>query len=117
MSMLGERALERIRRASDSYVAGVLTPGAASSSPFNGSVQPMSGSDRALMKEGGTTRTGRGKKIYCPQGTLQAGDHQAGVAADVVRIDGVDYTVVHVDNEHPLIGHDRAYVVLVTEAG
>ncbi|NOT72456.1 MAG: hypothetical protein HOP09_14640 [Hyphomicrobium sp.] len=117
MALLGEESLVRVRRAADTYVAGVLVRAAEATVSFMGSVQPMSGSDRRMLREGGVTRIERGKKIYCAQGTLSAGDHVLGQPADVVRYGGRDYTVVHVDDEHPLIGHDRAYVVEVLEAG
>jgi hypothetical protein len=54
--------------------------------------------------------------VYCARGTLRVEDQHAGTAGDEVLIDGVTFTVVHVDADHPLLEHDRAFVVRPPEA-
>jgi hypothetical protein len=113
MSLLGERSLTRRRIAAQTWDDGVATPGASADTPFLGSLQPMSGDDRQVLLEG--LRSKRGRKVYAPRNTLRTEDQHGGVPADQV-VDGTTvYTVIHVDNDHPLLEHDRAYLVRVQE--
>jgi len=114
MAFLGETTLTRRRFAAPSYVAGRPVPGAATDTTFVGSVQPLNGRDRQVLPEG--LRQRRGYKVYCPRTTLRTDDQHAGTSADHVIRSGDTYTVVHVDGAHPLIEHDRAYIVRVQEA-
>lgn len=113
MSRLGDRDLTRRRYAAPTWAAGRATPGASADTTFRGSVQPMRGRDRQVLPEG--VRHLDGRKVYCDMLTLRVDDQHAGVPADEVVIDGARYTVVHVDSSHPLITHDRAFVVRVQE--
>lgn len=113
MALLGERDLVRRRFGTPTYVDGRPTTGTPADTTFRGSVQPMNGRDRQVLPEG--VRAMDGKKVYCPRGTLRVDDQHAGISADQVLIDSVPYVVFHVDDEHPLIGHDRSYVMRVRE--
>lgn len=113
MSFLGEQTLTRRRYANPSWGTGTGTAGATTDTSFRGSVQPMGGRDRQVLPEGLRERVGR--KVYCPRGTLRTPDQIAGTPGDVVVDGSTLYTVVHVDNEHPLLEHDRAFVVRVQE--
>jgi hypothetical protein len=114
MSLLGETTLTRRRYAASTWSAGRATGGAATDSTFLGSVQPLPGKDRQVLPEGVRQRDGR--KVYCARGTLRVEDQHAGTAGDEVLIDGVTFTVVHVDADQPLLEHDRAFVVRPPEA-
>ena len=113
MSLLGEETLTRRRISGPTYVAGRPTGETSADTAFQGSVQPMNGRDLEVLEEGLRSRDGR--KIYCPRGTLRSVDQHAGTQADLVVLDGALYQVIHVDDSHPLIEHDRAYVVRVPE--
>lgn len=114
MSLLGETTLTRKRAAAGAYTAGRWVAGGTSSTTFLGSVQPLPGKDRQVLPEGLRNRDGR--KVYCDRGTLRVDSQHDGTSADVVEIDGVDFVVAHVDSEHPLLEHDRAFVVRAQEA-
>lgn len=114
MSLLGEQTLTRRRRGAPTWATGRHTPAAASDTTFRGSVQPMKGDERQVLPEG--VRSLQAKKVYCARGTLRTEDQHAGVPADEVLIGAEVYTVVHVDDSHPLIPHDRAYLVRTQEA-
>lgn len=114
MGLLGEATLTRRRTAAPTWTAGRAVAGVATDSPFTGSVQPMGGKDRQVLPEGLRQRDGR--KVYAPRGTLRTDDQHAGTPADVVVVDGVGFTVVHVDSDHPLLEHDRALLVRAQEA-
>lgn len=81
---------------------------------FSGSFQSLSRRDREGLPEG--IRSTVENRITAPQGTLRMASQQAGHVSDRVRRKGVVYEVVHVDDAHPLIPHDRAYVVRLQEA-
>lgn len=114
MGLLGEQDLTRRRFAASTWTAGRPVPGASSDTTFRGSVQPLPGKDRQVLPEGLRQREGR--KVYCPRGTLRVDDQHAGTPADQVLVSGVAHTVVHIDSDHPLIEHDRAFVLRVQEA-
>lgn len=109
MSLLGEQTVTRRRYADGSWSGGRFTPGAATDTTFQGSVQPLGGKDRQVLPEGVRQRDGR--KVYCPRSTLRVEDQHAQTAGDEVLIGGVAFVVMHVDSDHPLIEHDRAFVV------
>lgn len=113
MSRLGDKEHTRRRYAADTYVDGRLVAGASTDTPFQGSVQPMRGRDRQVLPEG--LRSLDGKRIYCDRGTLRAEDQHAGTKADEVLVNGARYTVVHLDDEHEEIPHDRALLIRVQE--
>lgn len=114
MSLLGERDVTRRRRTGGTRTAGRWTPGSAVDTTIRGSVQPLGGRDRLVLPEG--LRQSVGKKVYTAvRGDLRAADQATGLEGDEVVIDGEVYTVVHVDNEHPLIGHDRAFLLRTKE--
>lgn len=108
MSFLGERTHTRRRYAADTWVSGEAVRGSSTDTLFLGSVQPMRGKDREVLPEG--IRSADLRKVYCDKGTLRTEDQQTGTKADEVVVDGVVYTVVHVDDSHELIPHDRAYL-------
>jgi hypothetical protein len=114
VSFLCETTLTRRRRAATTWVDGRAVVGATTDSTFEGSVQPMSGKERQLLAEG--LRSYDGRKVYAPLGTLRVDDQHEGVPADLVLIDDVAFTVVHLQDAHPLLPHDRAYLVRVQEA-
>lgn len=114
MSFLGEETLTRIRFEPAEYVAGRAVEGDSDETDFLGSVQPMREKDRQVLPEG--ARMSDARKIYCLRGTLRVDDQHTGDAADQVLIGGSPFTVVHVDASHPLIMHDRAYVLREREA-
>ena len=114
MSLLGEQTLTRRRFEAGTWAAGRWTTGDSDDTSFTGSVQPMGGKDRQVLPEG--LRHLDGRKVYCAQGTLRVDDQHAQVQADEVVIDSVAFTVVHVDSDHPLLEHDRAYLVRTQEA-
>lgn len=114
MSLLGERDLTRRRSADGAYTAGRWAAGATTDTTFRGSVQPLDGQDRQVLPEGLRQRDGR--KVYAPSGTLRVDDQADESSGDLVVIDGVAYRVVHVDSDHPLLTHDRAFLVRVQEA-
>jgi hypothetical protein len=105
---LGDREHTRRRYAPDTWVEGEVVRGASVDTPFMGSVQPMRGKDREVLPEG--IRSADLRKIYCDRGTLRTEDQGAGEKADEVVVDGRVYVVVHVDDSHELIPHDRAYL-------
>ena len=109
MARLGDKLLTRRRYAPGAWIAGTWTPGAATDSPFTGSVQPLGGRDRQVLPEGIRSRDGR--KVYTDRGTLRTDDQHTGNVADEVLVNGIAYTVVHVDDSHELIEHDRAFLV------
>lgn len=109
MGRLGDRSLTRRRYATGAWTAGAWVPGAATDSTFTGSVQPLGGRDRQVLPEGLRQRDGR--KVYCDRGTLRTDDQHTGNVADEVLINGIAYTVVHVDSSHELLEHDRAFLV------
>lgn len=113
-ALLGETTLTRRRFAAPTWTAGRPTAGASTDTTFLGSVQPMGGRDRQVLPEG--LRHRHGVKVYCPRGTLRVDDQHTGDPADQVLVDGVAYTTVHVDDEHPLLEHDRAFLLRVQEA-
>lgn len=113
MSLLGAITLTRRRFAPAYYVAGRPAAGPVTSTPFEGSVQPLKGRDREVLPEG--VRSYDGRKVYCPVGTLRTEDQHTGVPADQVLIGADPYTVVHVDDDHRVIPHDRAYIVRLQE--
>lgn len=104
---LGDRLHTRRRYAPDTWVDGEPVRGVATDDPFLGSVQPLRGRDRENLPEG--IRSADLRKVYCDRYTLRTED-AAGEKADEVVVDGVVYTVVHVDDSHELIEHDRAYL-------
>lgn len=114
MAFLGEITLTRRRFPAPTYTAGRPVVGVAVDSAFQGSLQPLKGRDRQVLPEG--VRTYDGRKIYCANGTLRTEDQHAGTPADQVLHGAVVFTVVHVDDDHREIAHDRAYVVRVQEA-
>jgi|SRR5688572_28113400 len=114
MGLLGEITLTRRRFAAPTWTAGRATPGASSDTAFLGSLQPMRGRDRQVLPEG--LRSYDGRKVYCPIGTLRTEDQHVGTPADQVVHEGIAFTVVHVDDDHRLIPHDRAYLVRLQEA-
>lgn len=109
MGLLGERSLTRRRYAAPTWTAGRPVAGSSSDTAFLGSVQPLRGRDRHVLPDG--IRASDGRKVYCDRGTLRVDDQHTGDAADEVVIDGDVFTVVHVDSDHPLLEHDRAYLV------
>lgn len=113
MSRLGDKPLTRRRYEADTWTDGRPVAGASLDEPFMGSVQPMRGRDRQVLPEG--LRSLDGKRIYCDRGTLRTEDQHANEKADEVLISGARYTVVHVDDEHEEIPHDRVIVVRVQE--
>lgn len=113
MARLGDRALVRRRFAAGSLVAGRYTPGASTDDAFTGSLQPLRGTDREVLPEG--TRQTDSRKIYTDPDTLRTADQHSGLPADHVIVDGVAFVVVHVDSPHPIIPHQRAYIVRVQE--
>jgi hypothetical protein len=114
MALLGETTLTRRRTAAPTWTDGRAVAGATADTSFQGSVQPLGGQDRQVLPEGLRQRDGR--KVYCARGTLRTDDQHAGVPADQVLISGTAFTVVHVDADHPLLEHDRAYLVRGQEA-
>lgn len=115
MAFLGESTLTRRRYAAGSIGAdGRWTEGVTTDATFRGSVQPLSGKDMAILSEGLRAKVTR--KVYAPRGTLRTVDQHDGDRSDrVVDGDGLVYEVVHVDDAHPLIPHDRAYLTRVQE--
>lgn len=109
MARLGDRSLTRRRYPAPTYTAGRPVVGTPTDTTFMGSVQPTSGRDRHVLPEG--LRHSDGRKIYCDRGTLRVDDQHTGDKADEVVIDGAVFTVVHVDSDHPLLAHDRAYLL------
>lgn len=111
MGFLGERALTRRRLGGGAHVAGRWVPGDPTDTTFKGAVQPLSGRDREVLPEG--IRQAARRKVYCARGTLQTDDPTASPAVEADRvIDGTEvWVVVHVDNAHEVIPHDRAYLV------
>ena len=108
MSRLGDREHTRRRYAADTYVDGRVVAGASADSPFQGSVQPLRERDRQVLPEG--LRSGDLRKVYCDRNTLRTENQHTGEKADEVLVDGVVYTVVHTDDAHELIEHQRAYL-------
>lgn len=111
--LLGERELVRRRFTPDTWVEGRKVAGMATDTTFLGSVQVLRGRDREVLPEG--LRSLDGRKVYCDQGTLQAEDQHAGTKADEVVIDGARFTVVRLEPDHPLIAHQKAWLVRVQE--
>lgn len=80
---------------------------------FQGSVQVLKGNQRQVMVEG--VRVMAQKKLYCNTGTLRTEDDRLGIRADEV-IDGAKrYTVVYTDDDHPLIPHQKAFLIEVQQ--
>jgi len=115
VSFLGEQSLTRRRFAAGVWTAGLWVEGAAVDSTFLGSVQPLKGKDRQVLEEGVRQRDGR--KVYCDRGTLLTADQHSGTSADHVLIGSLEFVVMHVDDSHPLLPHDRAFLVRLQEAG
>lgn len=113
MSLLGETTITRRRFGTTTWTDGRATEAPAAVSTFRASVQPLAGRDRQVLPQGIRSRVGR--KVYCPRGTLRVDDQDTGDRADEVVISGEIFTVVHVDNEHPLLEHDRAFVLRTRE--
>lgn len=113
MSRLGDRDLVRRRFVAGTFTAGRHTGGSSTDTTFTGSLQPLSGRDREVLPEG--TRITDSRKIYVDPGTLRTDNQYTGDAADHVIIDGDAFVVVHVDEPHPLILHDRVYIERVQE--
>jgi hypothetical protein len=111
--LLGEREHTRRRYASGSYADGRWVRGAATDTTFLGSVQVLRGRDRQVLPEG--QRSLDGRKVYCDRGTLRTEDQHAGLSADEVLVDGVRFTVVHLESEHELIEHEKAWLIRVQE--
>ncbi|MEN0065939.1 MAG: hypothetical protein AAGA48_27610 [Myxococcota bacterium] len=110
MSFLGEGTLTRRRYAVGAYSStGGWAAGPSTESTFMGSLQPLAGRDRQVLPEG--VRASASRKIYCLQGTLRTDDQHSGVSADeVIDAQGRIYTVIHVDDAHPLLPHERVYL-------
>jgi len=114
MPYLGAQTVIRLR-----YEAPAYTSGRASFDAIPGetevmaSVQPLPEKDRQLLPEGARHRDGR--KMYCDLGTFRVDDQHSGDQADRVQIGSKIFTVIHVDALHPLISHERVYVVRVAE--
>lgn len=113
MAFLGEITLTRRRFDASTLVAGRAVPGASADSTFLGSLQPFRGRDRQVLPEG--VRAYDGRKVYCPIGTLRTANQHDGTPADQVLFGAIALTVVHVDDDHRLIPHDRVYLVRVQE--
>lgn len=109
MGLLGERELTRRRYEAPTWEDGRPVAGDSDDTTFRGSVQPTTGRDRHVLPEG--IRASDGRKVYCDRGTLRVEDQHAGTPGDEVVIDSDVFTVVHVDSEHELLEHDRAYLV------
>lgn len=114
MGLLGAITLTRRRFAAPTWDDGRATAGTAADTTFIGSLQPMRGRDRQVLPEG--LRSYDGRKVYCPIGTLRTEDQHAGTPADQVLVGSDPFTVIHVDDDHRLIPHDRAYLVRLQEA-
>jgi hypothetical protein len=115
MAFLAERELTRKRYSTQGYgTDGRPDTATGRTCTFRGSVQPLPERDRQVLPEGVRHRDGR--KVYAARGTLRTANQHDGYPADRVRIDDVWYEVVHVDAEHRLIPHDRAFVLRIQEA-
>ena len=114
MGRLGDIDLTRRRTDPGTRTAGRFTPGATTDTSFRGSVQPMGGRDREVLPEG--LRQSDGRKVYTDRGTLRTSNQHTKEPADQVLIGSVAYTVVHVDDSHELLPHDRAFLVRAQEA-
>lgn len=109
MSFLGQHTLTRRRYAAGAYDStGTWVPGAVTDTTFVGSLQSLGGRDRQVMPEG--IRTSVTLKVYCPNGTLRTADQHTGEAADEVIDGALTLTVIHVDDAHPLLPHQRVYL-------
>lgn len=114
MSLLGAIALTRRRFPATSYDDGRPVVGTPTDLAFEGSVQPLPERDRQVLPEG--IRHHDARKVYVePPGFLRTEDQHAGVPADQVLIGADPFTVVHTDDSHPLIGHQRCCLVRVQE--
>lgn len=113
MALLGETTLTRRRYEPDTWVEGERVAGASTDTPFMGSVQVLSGRERQVLPEGLRSRDGR--KVYCDPGVLRAENQWAGEKADEVLIDGARFEVVKLEPDHPLIEHQKAWIVRVQE--
>lgn len=109
MGLLGARTVTRRRADAPTWTDGRPTASATFDTAVLASVQVLPDRDRQVLPEG--VRQRRGLKLYCDPGTFRAEDQHAGTPGDVVVIDCDPYAVVHVDSAHPLIPHDRVYVV------
>ena len=114
MARLGDRALVRRRFAAGTYTAGRYAAGSSTDTPFTGSLQPLKGEEREVLPEG--VRVTDSRKIYTDPGVLRTDGQPGDPPADHVIVDGVAYVVVHVDDPHPLIEHDRVYITRVQES-
>ena len=115
MSLLGEGPVTRRRRDGGAWTAGRWVRGAVVDTPFSGSVQRLSGRDRETLGSGDRSREDR-KILTLHRGFLRAEDQYATLEADeVITANGVAYTVVHVDDEHPLIPHEHVLLVRTNE--
>lgn len=118
MSFLGEETLTRRRFAPGhrDHGTGRWVDGVPTDTPFRGSVQPVGRADREGLPEGIRSRVER--KVYAPRGTLRAADQHLGVMGDHVVRGGLVYEVVYAEADlHPLLPHDKAFVVLLKEEG
>lgn len=106
MSLLGATTITRRRHATGSYVDGYWVEGSATDASITASVQPMRGREREVLPEG--VRQHDGRKLYVL-------DRTALELNDEVQLDGVWFTVVHVDTSHPLVAHTRAFAVRIPE--
>jgi hypothetical protein len=114
MGLLGAIPLTRRRFPATSYVDGRPVAGAATDTAFEGSVQPLPERDRQVLPEGVRHRDARKVYVETP-GFLRTADQHLGVPADQVLVDDAPFTVVHTDDSHPIIAHQRCYLVRVQE--
>lgn len=109
--ILGLVSMTRQRFDPTVLVDGEATPRTQTDSLFDGSPQPMNGKDREVFPDG--ARVVDMKKIYTAQGILRTVDEYDGTEADRVVLNGKTYEVIHVDDTHNVIPHDRVYILRV----
>ena len=115
LSLLGGITLTRRR-----YNTGVYGPTGLwieDASPvdasFQGSLQPVGTRDRQVLPEG--LRSAVTLKVYCAPATLRTVDQHINQQADEVIAPEGTFTVVHIDEPHPMLAHQRGYLTRKVE--
>lgn len=93
---------------------GRYTAGAATDSTILASIQPMNGEELATLPEG--ERHPDQRKCYT-RTALQAGDIDAGLIADHILVDGIEYEVRQVERQRAVLPHYKARLVRMKESG
>lgn len=112
--LLGTQSVTRKRSGVVAYGPDGRPTSARTSSTVTASVQPASGRD--LEQAGLGDRHRDGIKLYAPTGTFQVADQHAGIASDLITVDGIDYEAQQVKT-YALgpMPHDRVLATRVQE--